>query len=77
MDDDFVLPDGTLAAASTNIDSIHNGFAIHWMVDDKETDDKGYSLFYHENGKTSSTYNDKMFRPVLSQDLRQIIPYNV
>lgn len=62
---------------NSNLDAIHNQFALNWIVDEKETDEKGYSLFYHENGKTSSSYNDKMFRPVLSNDLRQIIPYNV
>lgn len=47
------------------------------MVDEKTTDEKGYSLFYHENGKTSATYNDKMFRPEFNTNIRNIIPYNV
>lgn len=78
IEDDFMLPDGTTASSGTQfLEAIHNQFALHWMVDEKETEDKGYSLFYHENGKTSSSYNDKSFRPVLNTDLRQIIPYNV
>ncbi|CAL8070999.1 unnamed protein product [Orchesella dallaii] len=79
MDDDLALPDGSIANAdsSNNLDYIHNQFAIHWMVDEKETDDRGYSLFYHENGKTSSSYNDILFQPVMTNDIRQIIPHNV
>jgi len=46
-------------------------------IDEKETDEKGNSLFYHENGKTSSNYNDKLFRPNFYLDPQQIIPYNV
>ncbi|CAL8070989.1 unnamed protein product [Orchesella dallaii] len=79
MEDDLVLPDGSIAnaASSKYLDYIHNQFAIHWMVDERQTDEKGYSLFYHENGKTSSSYNDRVFRPVMTNDIRQIIPYNV
>jgi hypothetical protein len=79
IDDDFVLPDGSSGpVGNTNsLEMMHNSFAMYWNIDDKDTLDKGSSLFYHENGKTSSNYNDRLFRPVYYTDPAQIIPLNV
>ncbi|XP_021954689.1 protein mesh isoform X2 [Folsomia candida] len=79
IEDDFVLPDGSLGPTgnTNNLETMHNYFGQYWAIDEKETEEKGYSLFYHENGKTSSNYNDKLFRPNFYLDPRAIIPLNV
>jgi hypothetical protein len=79
IEDDFTLPDGisNIAAGMNNIQQIHNEFGRHWMIDGESPDLKGYSLFYHENHKTSSHYNDPRFIPMFYTEPRQIIPLNV
>ncbi|CAG7823396.1 unnamed protein product [Allacma fusca] len=79
IEDDFVLPDGSSGPiGNTNsLEMMHNSFAMHWNIDEKDASEKGSSLFYHENGKTSSNYNDRLFRPVYYTDPAQIVPLNV
>jgi len=66
QDDDFTLPDGNIksfGSDTTQLQRIHNEFAKHWLVHDKETDGVGRSLFFHENGRSSNFFTKVDWEP--------------
>lgn len=79
MTDDFVLPDGNKVAIPTNLNDferVYNDFGMHWILEDKEDPNKGRALFHREHGQTSSTFNNKTFRPEFRMTPEEIIPAN-
>ncbi|CAH1106298.1 unnamed protein product [Psylliodes chrysocephalus] len=78
-EDDFALPDGTKAAVVSNINDmerVYNDFGSKWMLDDVLDPQKGRALFYREFGRSSSTYNNKTFKPQFLMMPEDIIPAN-
>jgi len=66
--DDLVTPEGNIVTNDmNNMERVYNDFGLKWMLDDKEDPLKGGSLFYHENGRSSSNYYDPSFLPVFDQ----------
>ncbi|XP_063878525.1 protein mesh-like isoform X1 [Scylla paramamosain] len=65
--DDFTLPDGTLGPASEAADmkAVHT-YGMQWVLDDKERDYVGRSLFNHDNYRSSNYYYDADFVPELN-----------
>lgn len=79
MTDDFTNPDGTKISISTNLNDferVYNEFGMNWMLEDKEDSQKGRALFVREHGRTSSTYNNRTFKPEFRMDPSEIIPAN-
>lgn len=79
MTDDFTTPDGTKVSISTNLNDferVYNDFGMHWMLEDKEDPQKGKALFVREHGRTSSTYNNRTFKPEFRMTPEEIIPTN-
>jgi hypothetical protein len=79
IEDDFVLPDGSLGPFGNmnNLGTMHTQFGQKWAIDSLAAENRGSSLFYHENGKSGSTYTDRDFLPEFSIDPLQILPLNV
>ncbi|KAJ9599568.1 hypothetical protein L9F63_009966 [Diploptera punctata] len=77
--DDFTLPDGLQVGVSINMnnfESIHEDFAIHWLLDDKQDPEKGRALFIREFGRTADFYTNKTFVPEYRMRAEDIIPSN-
>jgi len=67
--DDFVLPDGSTNSFDiNNMERLYRDFGLKWLLDDKEDPDKGGSLFYHENGRSTSNFFDPDFMPVFDRE---------
>lgn len=49
---------------------------MKWLLEDKDDPLKGASLFFREHGRTSSTYNNKTFKPEFRVKPEDIIPAN-
>lgn len=49
---------------------------MQWLLEDKDDPHKGSSLFHREHGRTSSTYNNKTFKPEFKIQIDDIIPAN-
>ncbi|KAF2368716.1 NIDO domain, partial [Trinorchestia longiramus] len=64
-EDDYVLPDGTQMGYfdTNNFKTIHEEFGMKWVLDDKEDEYKGKSLFTHEYQRSSNYYYDANFVP--------------
>ncbi|KAK2720563.1 hypothetical protein QYM36_004442 [Artemia franciscana] len=64
--DDLMLPDASFSVMTdvNNLELLHDNFGMLWNVDDKYHPDKGRSLFFHENDRSSNFYYDATFRPV-------------
>lgn len=72
-------PDGTIITPDTNLNNferIYTDFGMKWILEDKDDDYKGMSLFFREHGRTSSTYNNKTFKPEFRIKPEDIIPAN-
>ncbi|KAK7080924.1 hypothetical protein SK128_016330 [Halocaridina rubra] len=63
--DDLVLPDGTDGpqVMESNFKNIYEEFGLKWVLDDKEDPEKGKSLFFHNNFRSSNYYYDEYFEP--------------
>ncbi|CAK9825077.1 Protein mesh [Anthophora retusa] len=76
--DDLITPDGQ-QVPSTNLnhfEAVHKNFAIHWMLEDKEDELKGGTLFTREFGTTASFYTNKTFQPEWRKAPADILPAN-
>ncbi|XP_076069661.1 sushi domain containing 2 mesh isoform X2 [Oratosquilla oratoria] len=64
-EDDFLLPDGAEGPVAdlNNFETVHHEFAMKWVLDDKADENKGKSLFFHENQRSSNYYYDPNFAP--------------
>lgn len=79
MTDDFTTPDGSKVTIATNINDferVYYDFGMHWILEDKEDTNKGRALFHREFGRTSSTYNNRTFKPEFRMTPEEIIPPN-
>ncbi|KAJ8667861.1 hypothetical protein QAD02_009524 [Eretmocerus hayati] len=77
--DDFFLPDGTSYGSNINTNdfrSLHENWAIKWMLDDKIDKDKGGALFTREFGRTASYYANVTFVPEYQSVPEDILPAN-
>lgn len=74
--DDFTLPDGRLVPLGNldNFEAAHKDFAINWLLDDRNDEYRGESLFKRENGKSSSYYSNRTFVPEWKKRAQDIIP---
>ena len=66
---------GVSESETSNLKSVHEEFAMKWVVHDKESENIGHSLFTHSNGQSSNTYFEENFEP--EWDLTPEIPENV
>lgn len=55
---------------------LHDDFAIHWMLEDKESKLLGAALFHREFGRTASYYANRTFQPEFRKYPREILPVN-
>ncbi|XP_055535927.1 protein mesh isoform X1 [Wyeomyia smithii] len=77
MADDLVRPDGTVIAPNLNhFGDIHNNFAMHWMLSDREQEGVGQALFTREFGRTSSYFANATFLPEFRREPREFLPPN-
>ncbi|XP_018022342.1 protein mesh isoform X2 [Hyalella azteca] len=69
-EDDYVLPDGTQGPYydTNNFKTIHEEFGLEWVLDDKEDEYKGKSLFTHDFTRSSNYYYDADFVPEYNRD---------
>ncbi|KOX76807.1 hypothetical protein WN51_11134 [Melipona quadrifasciata] len=76
--DDLTNPDGQQVAASNlnHFEAVHKDFAIHWMLEDKEDEIKGGTLFTREFGRTASYYSNRTFEPEWRKSPAEILPTN-
>ncbi|XP_014210478.1 protein mesh [Copidosoma floridanum] len=76
--DDLTNPDGTIARLPNINDfrSVHEEFAINWLLESGEDPRKGVSLFKHEFSRTSSYYANRTFEPEWRVDPRDFLPAN-
>lgn len=57
-------------------EAIHKDFAMHWMLEDKESKLKGAALFTREFGRTASYYANRTFIPEYRKYPKEILPVN-
>jgi sushi domain-containing protein 2 len=77
MTDDLITPDGNIVQTNlNNFQSVHNDFAIKWMLSDRETPGVGAGLFTREFGRTASYYANATFRPNFIREPRDFLPAN-
>ncbi|KAK2579800.1 hypothetical protein KPH14_008682 [Odynerus spinipes] len=76
--DDFTNPDGQLAAVSNlnNFEEVHKNFAMNWLLEDKEVENKGAALFTREFGRTATFYANRKFQPEFRRTPEEILPAN-
>lgn len=71
QDDEFTLPTGEVVlspdTAKNNIQAVHTNFGLKWVVKDSDdvSNPVGKSLFYHEYGRSSNSYFNETFQPVM------------
>ncbi|CAF4952161.1 unnamed protein product [Pieris macdunnoughi] len=77
VNDDFMRPDGTLAAVDlNNFQSAHREFAQYWQLTDREQKDIGVAMFTREYGRTAAYYNDNQFIPNFIKEPANFLPAN-
>ncbi|XP_050672826.1 protein mesh isoform X1 [Leptidea sinapis] len=77
INDDFIRPDGTLAAIDlNNFQTAHREFAQYWQLTDREQKDVGVALFVREYGRTAAYYNDNTFVPNFIREPIDFLPAN-
>lgn len=77
MADDLVRPDDVVIAPNlNNFRDIHENFAMHWMLSDRELEGVGKALFTREFGRTSSYYANVSFVPEFRREPSQFLPPN-
>lgn len=76
--DDFTNPDGQLASVGNlnNFEDVHKNFAMNWLLEDKETENKGAALFTREFGRTATFFANRKFQPEFRRTPEEIIPPN-
>ncbi|XP_035724650.1 protein mesh-like isoform X2 [Vespa mandarinia] len=76
--DDFTNPDGQLASVGNlnNFEEVHKNFAMNWLLEDKETDDKGAALFTREFGRTATFFANRKFQAEFHRTPEEILPAN-
>ncbi|XP_011644865.1 protein mesh isoform X1 [Pogonomyrmex barbatus] len=76
--DDLTSPTGyQVPIGSVNhSETIHTDFAIHWMLEDKESKLLGAALFHREFGRTASYYANRTFQPEFRKYPTEILPPN-
>ncbi|XP_075235234.1 sushi domain containing 2 mesh isoform X2 [Lycorma delicatula] len=65
LSDDFTTPDGSVSyiPSVNNFQTIHQTFAIKWLLEDKVKKNLGSPLFVREYGRTASYYANETFQP--------------
>lgn len=76
--DDMINPDGQQISGTNlnHFEDVHKNFAVHWMLEDKEDDEKGGALFTREFGRTASFYSNRTFEPEWRRAPADILPAN-
>lgn len=76
--DDLTSPQGyQVPITSVNhSETIHRDFALHWMLEDKESKLLGAALFHREFGRTASYYANRTFEPEFRKYPSEILPPN-
>lgn len=76
--DDLTNPQGyPVPITSVNHSAtIHTDFAMHWMLEDKESKLLGAALFHREFGRTASYYANRTFEPEYRKFAQDILPAN-
>lgn len=59
-----------------NSKTLHDDFAIHWMLEDKESKVLGAALFHREFGRTASYFANRTFEPEFRKYPQEILPVN-
>ncbi|XP_076646307.1 sushi domain containing 2 mesh isoform X1 [Halictus rubicundus] len=78
MSDDLMTPEGQIVGSSNlnHFEALHKDFAVKWMLEDKENDLVGGTLFTREFGRTASYYANKTFEPEWRKQPEDILPTN-
>ncbi|XP_076298294.1 sushi domain containing 2 mesh isoform X2 [Lasioglossum baleicum] len=78
MTDDLMGPDGTVVGSGNlnHFEALHKDFAVKWMLEDKESDLIGGTLFTREFGRTASYYANKTFEPEWRKQPEDFVPSN-
>ncbi|XP_031838730.1 sushi domain containing 2 mesh isoform X2 [Nomia melanderi] len=78
MADDLITPEGQIISGTNlnHFETVHKDFALKWMLEDKEDDLKGGTLFTREFGRTASYFANRTFEPEWRKMPEDIIPTN-
>uniref|UniRef100_T1PHE4 AMOP domain protein n=1 Tax=Musca domestica TaxID=7370 RepID=T1PHE4_MUSDO len=75
--DDFTLPNGqVLNINPSDFKTVHNQWAMHWMLADRDLPGVGAALFTREFGRTASYFANSSFVPNYIQEPANFLPAN-
>ncbi|XP_073816075.1 sushi domain containing 2 mesh isoform X3 [Musca autumnalis] len=75
--DDFTLPNGqVLNINPTDFKTVHNQWAMKWMLADRDLPGLGAALFTREFGRTASYFSNASFVPNYIQEPANFLPAN-